>query len=180
MAGRGVGDVDVIVLGRVGAQWKQGRGSRWRSDVENAWSAPTSPVKGAARGAWSDRKERLVKYVILIHANPDPWGHPTSIYTPQGRALPAEQHEEMDRQFEALLEEISASGEFVTAEAPADPASATLYGWSPEGHLATDGPYGEAKEQLAGFSSSTVPPESVPRRSPRSSPSPGVWSSSGR
>ena len=32
-----------------------------------------------------------------------------------------------------------------------DPASATIYGWSPEGHLATDGPYAEAKEQLAGF-----------------------------
>ena len=56
-----------------------------------------------------------------------------------------------DRQFEALLEELSASGEFVTAEALADPASATIYGWSPEGHLATDGPYAEAKEQLAGF-----------------------------
>jgi len=39
-----------------------------------------------------------VKYVILIHANPDPWGHPTSIYTAEGRALPPEQHEEMDRQ----------------------------------------------------------------------------------
>ena len=57
----------------------------------------------------------------------------------------------MDRQFEALLTEISASGELVTAEALADPASATLYGWSPEGHLATDGPYAEAKEHLAGF-----------------------------
>jgi hypothetical protein len=52
-----------------------------------------------------------VKYVILIHANPDPWGHPSSRYTPEGRALPAEQHDEMDRQFEALLEELSASGE---------------------------------------------------------------------
>lgn len=92
-----------------------------------------------------------MKYVILIHANPDPWGHPSSRYTPEGRALPAEQHDEMDRQFEALLEELSASGEFVTAEALADPASATIYGWSPEGHLATDGPYAEAKEQLAGF-----------------------------
>lgn len=92
-----------------------------------------------------------MKYVILIHANPDPWGHPTSIYTDAGRALPPEQHEEMDRQFEALLTEISASGEFVTAEALADPASATLYGWSSEGHLATEGPYAEAKEHLAGF-----------------------------
>lgn len=92
-----------------------------------------------------------MKYVILIHANPDPWGHPTSLYTAEGRTLPPERHEEMDRQFDALLEEISATGEFVTAEALADPASATLYGWSPAGHLATDGPYAEAKEQLAGF-----------------------------
>jgi hypothetical protein len=92
-----------------------------------------------------------VKYVILIHANPDPWGHPTSSYTAEGRALPAEQHAEMDRQFDALLAEISASGEFVTAEALADPASATRYEWSPQGRLATDGPYAEAKEQLAGF-----------------------------
>lgn len=92
-----------------------------------------------------------MKYVILIHANPDPWGHPTSRYTAEGRALPEERHERMDREFDALLEEISASGEFVTAEALADPASSTLFGWSPEGHLATDGPYAETKEQLAGF-----------------------------
>jgi hypothetical protein len=108
-------------------------------------------VNGAT-GAPSEQEEGVcVKYVILIHANPDPWGHPTSIHTPQGRAVPPEQHQEMDRQFDELLEELTASGEFVTAEALADPASATLYGWSPEGHLATDGPYAEAKEQLAGF-----------------------------
>ncbi len=92
-----------------------------------------------------------MKYVILIHANPDPWGHPTSRYTQEGRALPVERHDEMDRQFDALLEELSASGEFVTAEALGDPASATLYRWGADGHLATDGPYAEAKEQLAGF-----------------------------
>jgi hypothetical protein len=89
-----------------------------------------------------------VKYVILIHANPDPWGHPSSRYTPEGRALPAERHDEMDRQFEALLEELSASGEFVTAEALADPASATIYGWSPEG-LEMDGREGEARVAYA-------------------------------
>jgi hypothetical protein len=92
-----------------------------------------------------------VKYVILIHSNPDPWGHPTSAYTAEGRAIPQERHEEMDRRFEALLTELSASGEFVTAEALGDPASSTVYTWSPEGSLATDGPYAEAKEQLAGF-----------------------------
>jgi hypothetical protein len=92
-----------------------------------------------------------MKYVILIHANPDPWGHPSAHFTPEGRAVAPERHAEMDRQFDTLLAEISASGEFVTAEALADPASSTLFGWSPEGHLATDGPYAEAKEQLAGF-----------------------------
>lgn len=92
-----------------------------------------------------------MKYVILIHSNPEPWGHPTQIYTAQGRALPQDQHDEMDRQFDALMSEISASGELVIAEALADPASATLYGWGTEAHLATEGPYAEAKEHLAGF-----------------------------
>jgi hypothetical protein len=92
-----------------------------------------------------------MKYVILIHANPDPWGHPTSRYTAEGQAMPAEYHDEMDRRFDALLAEISASGEFVMAEALGAPASSTIYGWSPEGYLATEGPYAEAKEQLAGF-----------------------------
>lgn len=92
-----------------------------------------------------------MKYVILIHSNPDPWGHPTSHYTAEGRAIPEEQHEKMDRDFDALLAEISASGEFVSAEALADPGSATNYTWNPPEHLATDGPYAESKEHLAGF-----------------------------
>ncbi|HEV2886311.1 MAG TPA: YciI family protein [Jatrophihabitans sp.] len=92
-----------------------------------------------------------MKYVILIHSNPDPWGHPTSRYTAEGRAISPERHEAMDREFDELLAELSASGEFVTAEALADPASSTIYTWGPDGHLATDGPYAEAKEQLAGF-----------------------------
>jgi hypothetical protein len=92
-----------------------------------------------------------VKYVILIHSNPQPWGHPTQQLTEEGRALAAEQHAEMDRTFDALMEEISASGEFVTAEALADPSSSTLYHWSPDGDFTTDGPYAETKEHLAGF-----------------------------
>jgi hypothetical protein len=92
-----------------------------------------------------------MKYVILIHSNPDPWGHPTQRYTEEGRSLPDEQHQRMDREFDALLSEISASGELVSAEALGDPSSSTIYRWSPEGHLATDGPYAETKEQLAGF-----------------------------
>jgi hypothetical protein len=92
-----------------------------------------------------------VKYVILIHSNPDPWGHPTVSYTEEGRRLPPARHAEMSRQFDALLEEISASGEFVVAEALAAPSSSTVYSWGADGALATDGPYAETKEQLAGF-----------------------------
>jgi hypothetical protein len=92
-----------------------------------------------------------MKYVILIHSNPQPWGHPTQIYTEEGRALSQEQHDEMDRTFNAMMNDLTASSEWVTAEALGDPASSTLFGWSPEGHLATEGPYAESKEHLAGF-----------------------------
>lgn len=92
-----------------------------------------------------------MKFVILIHSNPQPWGHPTQLYTAEGRELSREEHDEMDREFEALMTEISASGELVTAEALAAPESSTLYGWKAGEHVATDGPYAEAKEHLAGF-----------------------------
>ena len=92
-----------------------------------------------------------MKYVILIHSNPEPWGHPTQLFTAEGRALPQEQHDEMERQFAPLFDDIRSSGELVTAEALADPASSTLYGWKDGETLATEGPYAETKEHLAGF-----------------------------
>ncbi len=54
--------------------------------------------------------------------------------------MPEEWHERTDRDFDALMSEISASGELVSAEALADPSSSTVFAWTPEGHLATDGP----------------------------------------
>jgi hypothetical protein len=89
--------------------------------------------------------------MILIHSNPEPWGHPTSEFTAEGRALPAERRAELDTEFEALLAELTASGEFVIAEPLAAPDAATVYRWGAGGPVATDGPYAEAKEQLAGF-----------------------------
>ena len=56
-----------------------------------------------------------------------------------------------DRRFDALLGELSASGELVTAEALADPASATVYRWRSGDSLASEGPYAETQEHLAGF-----------------------------
>jgi hypothetical protein len=92
-----------------------------------------------------------MKYVILIHSNPQPWGHPTSDYIPEQQALTQEQRDRMTAEFEGILTEMSERGELVTAEALADPASATLYRWESGAPLTTDGPYSESKEHLAGF-----------------------------
>ncbi len=92
-----------------------------------------------------------MKYVILIHSNPEPWGHPTCDFTAEGRQLDPTVRAVMDRNFEELLTAMSASGELVMAEALADPVSSTIYRWQGSGHIATDGPYAETKERLAGF-----------------------------
>ena len=92
-----------------------------------------------------------MKYVILIHSNPEPWGHPTGEFIPEQQALPQEQQDRMNAEFDAVLAEMSERGELVTAEALAAPASATLYRWGSGSPLTTDGPYSESKEHLAGF-----------------------------
>ena len=70
-----------------------------------------------------------MKFVILIHSNPQPWGHPTGDYNAEFQALPAEERERMDAEFEALLTDLTSSGELVTGEALGDPASAAIYRW---------------------------------------------------
>lgn len=92
-----------------------------------------------------------MKYVILIHSNPQPWGHPTSDFVAEHQALPAEQREALQADFEAVMTELSGRGELVGGEALADPQSARLYRWGSGTPLVTDGPYAEAKEHLAGF-----------------------------
>jgi hypothetical protein len=92
-----------------------------------------------------------MKYVILIHANPEPWNHPTTQFTAEGRALSDEQRVALDDDFEALMTELSESGELVSAEALADPASGTVYRWRSGGALASEGPFAETAEHLAGF-----------------------------
>lgn len=92
-----------------------------------------------------------MKYVILIHSNPKPWGHPTSQLTDEGRALPPGQLEAMDKEFDTLLTELSTSGELVMGEALADPRESTVYQWRSGGSLASEGPFAETQEQLAGF-----------------------------
>ena len=92
-----------------------------------------------------------MKYVILIHSNPRPWGHPTADYVPEFQALPQEQKDAMHAGFERRLKELSERGELFGGEALGDAANARLYRWADDAPLATDGPYSEAKEHLAGF-----------------------------
>jgi len=92
-----------------------------------------------------------MKYVILIHSNPQPWGHPTGDFVAEALARPQEERERGAAAFEAMLDELAARGELKGGEALGDPASARLYRWDAGGTVATDGPYAETKEHLAGF-----------------------------
>ena len=92
-----------------------------------------------------------MKYVILIHSNPQPWGHPTGNDVAQVQALPKEQREKLDTDFEKLLGELHERGELLGGEALGDPAASTLYRWKAGAPTSSDGPYAESKEHLAGF-----------------------------
>lgn len=92
-----------------------------------------------------------MKYVILIHSNPQPWGHPTGDYVAEHKALPEKQRAQMNKEFDALLQQMQASGELVGGEALGAPATSKLYRWRSGESLTTDGPYSESKEHLAGF-----------------------------
>lgn len=92
-----------------------------------------------------------MKYVILIHSNPQPWGHPTGEFIPELQSLPQAARDKLNAAFEGVLEELSANGELLGGQALADPAAARLYRWGAGEPIVTDGPYSEAKEHLAGF-----------------------------
>ncbi|MER6951035.1 YciI family protein [Nonomuraea sp. NPDC000554] len=92
-----------------------------------------------------------MKYVILIHSNPQPWGHPTIDYLAPYHQLPDDVRKRLDAEFEQVMSELQANGELLGGEALGDPAAARLYWWQDGSPLASDGPYSEAKEHLAGF-----------------------------
>ena len=91
-----------------------------------------------------------MKYLLLIHSNPITWGHPSFLHTEEGRALPKKARNALAAQLDNLLTELEANGELINA-VPLDPPSKTRVVRVREGIRATtDGPYSEAKEQLAG------------------------------
>lgn len=46
-----------------------------------------------------------MKYVILIHSNPQPWGHPTADFLPAFQALPDDVRARLTKDFEEVLAE---------------------------------------------------------------------------
>jgi len=91
-----------------------------------------------------------VKYLLLIHSNPITWGHPSFLHTEEGRKLPKSAREALSAQLEKLVTELSERGELVVAEPLAAPRQTKVVRVREGVRATTDGPYSEAKEQLAG------------------------------
>ncbi len=84
-----------------------------------------------------------MKYLILIHSNPESRGMWESF-------SPAQQQEGYAA-YAALAEELNAHGELIVTEALADISTAKRVKATETGIVTSDGPFAEAKEYLAGF-----------------------------
>jgi hypothetical protein len=84
-----------------------------------------------------------MKYLILIHQNPGA--------REQFAALPAEAQAQGMQAYYDLNAELAGTGELVSAEALADDTTATVLSLRSGSVVASDGPFAEAKELLAGF-----------------------------
>jgi len=91
-----------------------------------------------------------VKYLLMVYSNPRNWDHPVFMHTQQGLEMPPEERDEMARGFDAMLHEIRASGEWIAVAALTEPATSRTVKVRDRVALATDGPYVESKEHLAG------------------------------
>ena len=85
-----------------------------------------------------------MKYVILIHSNPasrEMW-----------ESFSTEEQAEGFEYYGRIVDDLVASGELMVTHALADPSLAkTVTVRDDGGAITTDGPFAEAKEQLAGF-----------------------------
>jgi hypothetical protein len=84
-----------------------------------------------------------VKYVILIY------GNPASRAVWEG--LSKEQRQTGLAAYEALNHDLTESGELIASEALGDPGTGRRLPPDPDVDFATDGPFAEAKEFVAGF-----------------------------
>jgi hypothetical protein len=92
-----------------------------------------------------------MKYLVLIYSNPTSWAHPTFAHTENYRSASPAERDEMDAQFGALMREMSESGELVSGTPLAEPATTRVVQVRDGATVTTDGPFAEAKEQMAGY-----------------------------
>src|SRR5205823_4189009 len=89
----------------------------------------------------TNRKERRVKYIALIHNNPEAW-----------RGLSQAQRDEHDRDADVFLKQLTESGELLDgAVVLAHPSNAKTVRVRNGVPAITDGPFAEGKEHLAGY-----------------------------
>ena len=81
-----------------------------------------------------------MKYALMIFQNPGAF-----------EALPEDERAALMKEFEAFNKEIEESGEFIGGHALAHPENAKTVRGRGGVPVTTDGPFAEAKEQLAGF-----------------------------
>jgi hypothetical protein len=81
-----------------------------------------------------------VKYVLLIYDNPE-----------AREAFFGEGSEELMGEVDALIKELTESGELVGTQALADPSNTRTVRVRDDVPAITDGPFAEAKEQLGGY-----------------------------
>jgi hypothetical protein len=80
-----------------------------------------------------------VKYVVLIYSNPATW-----------EALPAPERDRVLGIHNRIIKELTESGELLRVDGLAHPAKTKTVRIRDGATVVTDGPFGEAKEQLAG------------------------------
>lgn len=81
-----------------------------------------------------------MKYLMLIYSSPATWD-----------ALSQQERERMERDHAALYHELVESGEWIGGNVLADPSMSTAVRVRDGVTMATDGPYAEVKEHLAGY-----------------------------
>ncbi|GIH91775.1 hypothetical protein Psi01_24050 [Planobispora siamensis] len=81
-----------------------------------------------------------MKYMLMIYMNPSIW-----------ETLSEDERNEVFQGHDALIKEITESGELVGFEALADPANAAVVRVRGGVPATTDGPYAEAKEFFCGY-----------------------------
>lgn len=92
-----------------------------------------------------------MRYLLLVYGDPENWEHPLFLRDARFLALPQEERDALTAQAEEVFAEITGSGELVEGTALADPLTARTVRVRGGVPAVTDGPYVEAKEQLAGY-----------------------------